>query len=259
MNDSLAAVSERQQTQPSGQVGVPLFGPEQQQHITGMQRQLANVVAETPPLPRHADKRDAIAVQQLHRHCGTAGQFRRFLHDHFAQHEVVAFEETLALADVFEFHRTDRLFQAVRARFDDQDVPGFDLRDTRQPRQAAPLARQADDLHINLVREVVEITYALADDVGTFGHPRFRDVIGKIEEILALLRCVPVRRQQAPADQCYVSYADGGADDANRGKIEHPVWRTQRIAAKFCNDYVRRRANQGDHPAEDRGEGQRHE
>lgn len=66
-------------------------------------------------------------------------------------------------------------------------------------------------------------------------------------------------RHQAPADQADEEHANDGHREADRGEIENGVLTHPGFGAKPRDDQVGRRADQGDHAAENGRERQRHQ
>jgi hypothetical protein len=64
---------------------------------------------------------------------------------------------------------------------------------------------------------------------------------------------------QAPADNSDENEAGCGNRGAHWGEVEHREWRALDVAAEAGDDYVRRRADEGDQAAQDGAEGDRHQ
>ena len=152
-----------------------------------------------------------------------------------------------------------RLFDAVRACLEYENVVGLDLHDTRLSGHAASTPNQANDLDVDFLRVGVEVAYALADDRRTLANAYLRNIVLEIEQFLFHVDGLPLLRQQAPANERHVCDADHCASKTHGRKIEHPVRLAQRITTVLGDDDIGGCTNERDHAPEDGSKRQRHQ
>ena len=255
----MPAIHERQQTEAPCEVRQAIFRAQQQKNIARFDRQRPDLFAKPFSLARDADQRHAIPIQQANGPCRAAGEPRGFRHEHFLQDEALAAELALSLADILELQRTEGLLDAIRTGLENKDVVGLDLDHAGVAGHPAAVPDQPDDLDVDLLRLLVEVTNAPADDGGAFADLDLGDIVLEIEQVLAGVGRLAFLRQQSPADESHVSDADDCAGEPDRREIEHAIRGAERVAAVLGDDDIRRRTDQRDHAAKNRGERQRHQ
>ena len=258
-----AAIGQRQATQPVDDLGQPLVVAEQQQDVAGLDLQLAHPIAKPPALPRDAEQRHAMAVEQPHVEGRAAGRCehlpaprprparasrrprRRASRRRRTRRPAAPTNCSMPWAPPSITTTSPLRITSSRA------APG-----SRLPRRTSP-SRLTSFSSATSSSSRTRLPIALAP----LRHLAFGDVAlaGLAQLPGAVVR--PARRPGSAASRPARRTATPTVRDhqPDRREVEHPVRLTQRLLAEGGDDDVGRRADQGDHAAEDRGEGERHQ
>ncbi len=162
-------------------------------------------------------------------------------------------------ARILETRRAQELLDRLRrAVHHDHVTQANDLVSCRA-RKPYTFPGHADQVHIVLIGQRLQVSQLLADRAGSFRHCPFRDVPAQVHQLFCAVHAATRDGDQSPADQRDVGDPDDCHDETDRREIEHAVRLSNRVLPEGCNNDVRWRADQGDHPAENRGERQRHQ
>jgi hypothetical protein len=178
------------------------------------------------------DQADILGAQILVAKFGIAGQFQAFFRRQLVEHR--------------------------RVGADQQAVAGAQNLPAQRVQHAGVAADQADHDGAVVVA-VFQFGDRHADQVGLLGDTGFGDIVAHLEQIGGRFASAAAARDKPPADGDHEDQPDDGDRRPHRGEIEEPEGLAGHVGAEGGDDNIGWRADQGDQPAEDRPEGERHE
>ena len=140
-------------------------------------------LAKPLALPRDAEQRYPLPLDQPQPEHGAADDTGLFRHDGFDQAERFAHQPAMLLgADGIKFGSPHERLDLFRIALQHQEVAFADLPGLRKPGQPGTVARQPEDPHIILVGDRIEFTHRVADRFRATLDPR----LGHIKPGVAL-------------------------------------------------------------------------
>ncbi len=260
MNDLRFTPFDRKYTQPCGCRVVSLRCSQQQKHVAGLDWQQADAVAEPASISRNAQKRDRVFIEQAEAARRAPVDPRTFGHNRFGQGQPACIDAARMLFRSGKFQRTfaHEGLNRFRFAFDDDEISGADILARGKSRKPFAPANQTQDVKVMFVGQGVKIGDSHFVFQRLFAHAQFGD-IAAFGEFGFMFDCALARGQKAPANQGNEGDPGDGHHKAHRRKVEHAEGFAKRVLTVFGNDDIGRRADQGDHAAQDRREGQGHQ